>query len=237
MAIEIARSTTKKEGSDQLQKQDFLNTLKEKISQEDTDLVAKAYDMSLLAHKDQKRKTGEAYFEHPLAVARILIDELHIRDIDLIISALLHDTGEDSPMYGNMKSSYARVEGELKKQLTWQFNERVADIVLALTKPKSNDFEFKSKQEAESYYHTHLESTLPEAILVKACDRLHNLRTLPDNQFMTYTQIAETRNIYQMLFETLRESSYKEAFAIIESELEKILTEKLEQLEKQSLLN
>jgi len=87
-------------------RQRFLDRLAGHFSIEDMRLIEYAYDLSKEAHRTHVRDSGERYFEHPREGALIIIDELKLYDRDLIIAFLLHDTGEDSPIFGNRNVSY-----------------------------------------------------------------------------------------------------------------------------------
>ena len=68
------------------------------LSREDKKLIRQAFDVAVDAHKDQRRKSGEAYIFHPIAVAKIVAQEIGL-DATSIASALLHDVVEDNPKY------------------------------------------------------------------------------------------------------------------------------------------
>ncbi|MEI6378222.1 MAG: HD domain-containing protein [Candidatus Falkowbacteria bacterium] len=163
-----------------------------------------SYDLAKEGHRHQKRENGERYFEHVRAAALILIKECKLRDQDAVQAALMHDMGEDSPMFGNVTASYETWKDTAKFRLGLIFGERTADMVIALTKPVVNGIEFKDKPTAAEYYHHGLEIAEPETILVKMADRLHNLRTLgdtpPEKQLK---QLKETREMYLPLFQTV----------------------------------
>jgi len=147
--------------------------------------VMTAYVFSKYGHRTQERDNGIRYFEHPKAVANIIIQELGLRgDWRIIAVALLHDILEDS---------WLLTENRLEKN----FGREVAFWVKCLTK-KPKDGYHERLRELGSW----------QVLLVKLCDRLHNLRTLghcdPSKQ---KRQIEETRNYYlplaDMLFERI----------------------------------
>jgi (p)ppGpp synthase/HD superfamily hydrolase len=138
------------------------------MSANDIFKIMLAYDIAKEGHGYllQTRDTGERYFEHPRAVAIIVIDELGIKDPDVICAILLHDICEDTHIWG--------VPG----RIAWVFGERVALIVDQLTKPPKDDFD--SKAELLDFYFVQM--TDRGAIIGKIGDRLHNLRSIdPDN--------------------------------------------------------
>lgn len=117
-----------------------------------------AYIASKFGHAKQTRESGERYFDHPKSVAWIYIDELKGRDSRIIIDALLHDLSEDTYLL----SPY---------RISLNFDEQIALDVRALTKlPKG--------KETTDQYLARIIARGPEVVLVKLCDRLHNLRTL-----------------------------------------------------------
>lgn len=129
----------------------------------DAKLIKKAFNASLDAHRGMRRRSGEPYILHPLAVAQICVEEIGLGTTS-IISALLHDVVEDT-------------EVELK-DVEQDFGPKVARIIDGLTKI-SGVFEYGSSQQAENFRKMLL--TLSEdvrVILVKLADRLHNMRTL-----------------------------------------------------------
>jgi len=141
------------------------------LDEENNKLIRKAFDIALDAHKDQRRKSGEPYIYHPIAVAKIVAKEIGLGATS-IACALLHDVIEDSDY------TYE----DLKKI----FGERIAGIVNGLTKISIMNHQNISVQ-SENYRKLLL--TLSEdfrVILIKIADRLHNMRTLesmaPDKQ-------------------------------------------------------
>ncbi len=129
----------------------------------DAKVIRKAFSTSLEAHKEMRRKSGEPYIYHPLAVAQICVDEIGLGTTS-IVAALLHDVVEDTEM---------EIEDVAR-----DFGPKVARIIDGLTKI-SGVFEHGSSQQAENFRKMLL--TLSEdvrVILVKLADRLHNMRTL-----------------------------------------------------------
>ncbi|MBW3522359.1 MULTISPECIES: bifunctional (p)ppGpp synthetase/guanosine-3',5'-bis(diphosphate) 3'-pyrophosphohydrolase [Chryseobacterium] len=150
---------------------DLISNTYRTLDEENNKLIRKAFDIALDAHKDQRRKTGEPYIYHPIAVAKIVATEIGL-GASSIACALLHDVIEDSDY------TYE----DLKKI----FGERIAGIVNGLTKISIMNHQNISVQ-SENYRKLLL--TLSEdfrVILIKIADRLHNMRTLesmaPDKQ-------------------------------------------------------
>jgi len=142
------------------------------LSTEDKKMIRKAFEIALDAHKDQRRKSGEAYIFHPIAVAQIVAQEIGL-DATSIASALLHDVVEDT--------SYTLADLE---QL---FGETVARIVDGLTKITNLNKDRDVSLQAENFRKMLL--TLnddPRVIIIKIADRLHNMQTMdsmrPDKQ-------------------------------------------------------
>lgn len=133
-------------------------------------LVRDAYELAAEAHKEQKRKTGDPYIIHPIAVARIVAEELEL-GANPVMAAFLHDVVEDTPYTID--------------DIRERFGEDVAFLVGVVTKQKKEKYD-KSKQ--VDNYRQILASVQYDvrAILVKLADRLHNMRTLasmrPDKQ-------------------------------------------------------
>lgn len=150
---------------------DLISNTYRTLDEDQNKLIRKAFDIALDAHKDQRRKTGEPYIYHPIAVAKIVAEEIGLGATS-IACALLHDVIEDS------EYSYE----DLKKI----FGEKIAAIVNGLTKISIMNHQNISIQ-SENYRKLLL--TLSEdfrVILIKIADRLHNMRTLesmrPDKQ-------------------------------------------------------
>ena len=157
------------------------------LSTEDKKLIRSAFEVSLDAHKDQRRKSGEAYIFHPLAVATIVAEQIGL-DATSIAAALLHDVVEDSLDY-----TIADIEQ--------MFGEAVARIVDGLTKISSLKKEVDISQQAENFRKMLL--TLNDdvrVIIIKIADRLHNMQTMdamrPDKQVKI---ASETLYIYAPL--------------------------------------
>ncbi len=126
-------------------------------------LIRKAFDLALDAHKDMRRKSGEPYIIHPLAVAQIVCEEIGLGTTS-IVSAILHDTVEDTEV------TLDDIENI--------FGTKIAKIVDGLTKI-SGVFDQSSSIQAENFRKMLLTmSDDIRVILIKIADRLHNMRTL-----------------------------------------------------------
>jgi RelA/SpoT family (p)ppGpp synthetase len=127
------------------------------------DLITRAFEISLAAHKHDLRASGELYFYHPYEVAMIVAKEIPLDDVS-VASALLHDVVEDTTF-------------ELK-DIREEFGAEVADIVDGATKI-SDIFRSHEVTQAESYRKLLLSMVSDiRVMLVKFADRLHNMRTL-----------------------------------------------------------
>ena len=151
----------------------------------DTKLIKKAFNISLEAHKDMRRKSGEPYIYHPLEVALVCVEEIGLGTTS-IIAALLHDVVEDTDM-------------ELE-DIEREFGHKVMTIIDGLTKI-SGVFEYGSSQQAENFRKMLL--TLSDdvrVILIKIADRLNNMRTLSSMPRHKQLKIAsETMYLYAPL--------------------------------------
>lgn len=169
----------------------------------DRESIDWAYQLSKAAHRHQSRETGERYFEHPRAVTLILMDECKIKDPDIIIGSLLHDTPEDTAIFGSiLRYPYSRWKTLAYSRLTKMFGEKSASMVTTLTKPFLDHIEITSKEQAYKIYINNLWQANPETLLIKMSDRLHNLRTLKNSsQKKKLKQIYETEITYYPLFQ------------------------------------
>ena len=156
------------------------------LTDDDKKLIRKAFDVAVEAHKEQRRKSGEAYIFHPIAVAKIVASQIGLGATG-IASALLHDVVEDTDI----------TISDIEKM----FNPKIAKIVEGLTKiPKvKNDQEISLQ--AENFRKMLL--TLNDdvrVILIKIADRLHNMQTMDGMADYKQAKIAsETLYIYAPL--------------------------------------
>ena len=150
------------------------------------ELITKAFNFAKAAHKGIKRRSGEPYIMHPIAVARIVVKEIGLGSTS-ICSALLHDVVEDT------EYTVEDIEN--------LFGPKIAQIVDGLTKISGGVFAEKASEQAENF--RKLLITMSEdirVILVKIADRLHNMRTLGSMPLAKQYKIAgETQYIYAPL--------------------------------------
>lgn len=141
----------------------LLRVLKLKLKPGDKQLLRTAFEMAAKAHETMRRKSGEPYILHPIAVAKICVEEIGL-GIRSTICALLHDTVEDTDI------SLEDIQRE--------FGIEVTKIVDGLTKINTV-MDTNSTQQAENFKKILLTLTDdPRVILIKLADRLHNMRTL-----------------------------------------------------------
>jgi|TARA_R110000868_G_scaffold48720_3_gene157757 guanosine-3',5'-bis(diphosphate) 3'-pyrophosphohydrolase len=156
------------------------------LTPEDKKLIRKAFDVSVEAHKEQRRKSGEAYIFHPIAVAKIVASEIGLGATS-IAAALLHDVVEDTPT--------------TVKDIERIFNPKVAQLVEGLTKISLVQKDMNVSMQAENFRKMLL--TLNDdvrVILIKIADRLHNMQTMESMENHKQVKIAsETLYIYAPL--------------------------------------
>jgi guanosine-3',5'-bis(diphosphate) 3'-pyrophosphohydrolase len=165
---------------------------------EDTKIIRKAFDIAMEAHNDMRRKSGEPYIYHPIAVARICCEEMGL-GTTAIVAALLHDTVEDTHITLN--------------DIEEQFGIKVRDIIDGLTKIPEV-FDDNISLQAENFRKLIL--TISDDLrvtFIKMADRLHNMRTLdsmrPDKRLKI---CSETEFLYAPLAHRLGFNAIKTEF-------------------------
>jgi len=163
----------------------LLRVLKPKLKPGNKELLRVAFEMAAEAHRTMRRKSGEPYILHPLAVAKICVEEIGL-GVRSTLCALLHDTVEDTDI------SLEDIQRE--------FGPEVARIVDGLTKI-STVMDTNSTQQAENFKKILLTLTDdPRVILIKLADRLHNMRTLDSMKREKQLKISsETVYVYAPL--------------------------------------
>ena len=193
----------------------------------DGDKLRRAFDFGMQAHDGQVRASGEPYFFHPIAVANILADMR--LDLDTVITALLHDTVEDCDV--------------TLETLQSQFGASVAQLVDGVTKLSRIGMQpSPNSMQAENFRKLLLAmSEDVRVLLVKLADRTHNMRTIsfiPKDE--KRQRIArETLEIYAPLAERigvthLQHDLENDAFAVLHSEMNQTISNRLEFLVQQS---
>lgn len=163
----------------------------------DEGALNRAYIFAMKMHSGQKRESGEPYFSHPVAVAGILTE--YKLDAATIITALLHDTVEDTP------ASYADIQS--------LFGEDVAKLVKGLTKLSKVQIHSEASKQAENFQKLVLAiSSDIRVLLIKLADRLHNMRTLGccKKQEKRIRIARETMEIYVPLAERIGMQALKD---------------------------
>jgi len=164
--------------------QDMVSSIKTQLDEVDKTNIRQGFELANDAHRKQRRKSGEPYIFHPIAVAKIVATEIGL-GATAIIAALLHDVVEDTPIE--------------QEEINTLFGERVGLIVDGLTKL---DGTYKTvHQQAENF--KKVLSTLVQdvrVVLIKMADRLHNMRTIGSMPKHKQLKIgAETSYIYAPL--------------------------------------
>jgi len=177
----------------------LLTVCRPTIKKEDRKRIRQAFDFATKAHKDHRRKSGEPYIYHPIAVAKIVVEEIGLGATSVVCS-LLHDVVEDTDYNLDDISEY--------------FDEEVSRIIDGLTKI-SDIFDQTTSIQAENFRKMLL--TLSDdvrVILIKLADRLHNMRTLDSLPPKKQLKVAnETLYLFAPL-------AHRLGFHAIKSELE-----------------
>jgi guanosine-3',5'-bis(diphosphate) 3'-pyrophosphohydrolase len=186
----------------------LLKTSRRNLEKGDKKLIREAFNLSLDAHKNMRRKSGEPYIMHPLAVAQICAEEIGLGTTS-IVCALLHDTVEDTEITLDV--------------VRMQFGDKVAKIIDGLTKISGVFDQQDKSMQAENFRKMLL--TLSDdvrVILIKLADRLHNMRTLDSMSPKSQLKIAsETQYVYAPL-------AHRLGLYAIKTELEDLATKYLE---------
>lgn len=177
--------------------QDVLHTYLASNHRKKVEIIERAYQFAKAAHSGVRRRSGEPYILHPIAVAKIVISELGLGSTS-ICAALLHDVVEDTEY--------------TKEDIEASFGSKIASIVEGLTKISGGIFGDKASVQAENFRKLLLSmSTDIRVVLIKMADRLHNMRTLgsmrPEKQ---YKIAGETLYIYAPLAHRLGLFSIKQ---------------------------
>ena len=172
----------------------LLRGLKSRIKPGDRKLLRLAFEMAAEAHKTMRRKSGEPYILHPLAVARICVEEIGL-GVRSSICSLLHDTVEDTDL--------------TLEDIQREFGNEIAKIVDGLTKI-ATVVDVNASQQAENFRKILLTLTDdPRVIIIKLADRLHNMRTMdsmkPEKQLKissetvyVYAPLAHRMGLYNI---------------------------------------
>jgi len=206
---------------------DLITKLRTYTPDLDEDQIKSAYEYAKKKHEGQTRVSGEPYYTHPVEVALILADMR--MDVATIITAILHDTLEDTSATFD--------------EITKKFGKEVADLVNGvskLTKIESQTFEGKQAENFRKLLLAMSEDI--RVLLVKLADRLHNMRTLyhfKDRPDKTARISRETLDIYAPLAERIGVHQMKEelsdlAFGYLNPEAQESITNRLQFLREES---
>jgi len=195
------------------------DALKPRTSPEDTERVRRAFLFAKEAHAPQRRKSGEPYILHPVAVALITAKELQM-DANTVITAFLHDVVEDTPY--------------TVEDIRERFGSDVAGLVNVVTKKKKDAY--KTTKQVDNYQQILASMHYDiRAVIVKISDRLHNMRTLqsmrPDKQMKIagetdcfYAPLANRLGLFEVKSD-LENLSLKYRCASEYEELEQLIQE------------
>ena len=193
-----------------------------RVSAEDMERIHAAFELAREAHAPQKRKTGEPYILHPIAVANIAAEELML-GANPVIACFLHDVVEDTPY--------------TIEDIRERFGDDVAFLVKVVTKKPTHDYELSKQLDNYRQLLNSMQYDI-RAILVKLADRLHNMRTLasmkPEKQMKiagetdySYAPLANRLGLYNIKTELENLSfrfrcpdEYEEISSLIERHVE-----------------
>ncbi len=203
----------------------LLRACKSDLDKKDKKIIRLAFDTALEAHKEMRRKSGEPYIYHPIAVAQIVAEEIGLRSAIPVVCALLHDTVEDT---------YLTLE-----DIRDLFGPVAEQIIDGLTKI-AGVFDHSSSLQAENFRKMLLTLSVDvRVILIKLADRLHNMRTLGSMARDKQLKIAsETAYLYAPLAHRLGLYNVKTelddlALKYTEPDIYKTIAEKLRDTKKE----
>lgn len=208
--------------------QDVLQTYLASNHRKKVEIIERAYRFAKEAHKGVRRRSGEPYILHPIAVAKIVIAELGLGSTS-ICAAFLHDVVEDT--------DYTREDIENN------FGKKIADIVDGLTKISGGIFGDKASLQAENFRKLLLSMSVDiRVVLIKMADRLHNMRTLgsmrPEKQYKiagetlyVYAPLAHRLGLFKIKQE-LEDLAFKYEHPQIYAEIKEKLNETAEHREE-----
>lgn len=160
------------------------DVMAKRVSPEDMERIHAAFELAREAHAPQKRKTGEPYILHPIAVANIAAEELML-GANPVIACFLHDVVEDTPF--------------TIENIRERFGDDVAFLVKVVTRKPTHDYELSKQLDNYRQLLNSMQYDI-RAILVKLADRLHNMRTLASMKPEKQMKIAgETDYFYAPL--------------------------------------
>ena len=176
---------------------EMIATLQKEPDQQDREQMLRAYELANYSHRYQRRKSGEPYMYHPIAVARICAEEIGLGPT-AICAALLHDTVEDTPV--------------TLDDIRTEFGERIALMVGGLTKL---DSAYNNESQQAANFKKVLGTLIVDVriVLIKMADRLHNMRTIKSMpEHKQFKIAAETSYIYAPLAHRLGLYNFRSEF-------------------------
>ncbi|MEX0812245.1 MAG: bifunctional (p)ppGpp synthetase/guanosine-3',5'-bis(diphosphate) 3'-pyrophosphohydrolase [Chitinophagales bacterium] len=202
----------------------LLRVIKPQLQKGDKQLIRQAFETAMEAHKEMRRKSGEPYIMHPLAVAQITADEIGLGPIS-VVCALLHDVVEDTEL--------------TLEDIQRDFGSNVAKIIDGLTKI-SGVFDLQTSAQAENFRKLLLTLTDDvRVILIKIADRTHNMRTMGSMPRHKQLKIAsETAFLYAPLAHRLGLYAIKSeledlSMKYTEAEVYKMIAKKLNETKRE----
>ncbi len=163
----------------------LLKVCQDHLEEVDADMITRGFKLCYLSHEGITRASGEPYYHHPVAVAKILASEINIDDVS-VVAALLHDTVEDTEV--------------TLEDIDKQFGETVSHLIDGVTKI-SGVFKSRNTKQAETFMKMLLSMAEDiRVVLIKFADRLHNMRTIEHLPREKQMQVAtETMELYAPL--------------------------------------
>lgn len=166
------------------QAQYVIEIMSKRVTADEVDLIRAAYDLAREAHMGQKRKTGEPYIMHPVAVAMIVAKDMQLGSAP-VMAAFLHDVVEDTKYTAD--------------DIERRFGRDVRVLVEAVTKPERETYEMTKQLDNFKQMLLHFDYDI-RAFLVKLADRLHNMRTLDSMPARKQVKIASETDIFYAPF-------------------------------------
>lgn len=195
----------------------LFDTMAQRVTPEEMQRIHQAFELAREAHRGQKRKTGAPYIIHPIAVARIVGEEMQL-GANPVCAAFLHDVVEDTPY--------------TIEDIDRLFGKDIAFLVRVVTKQKKKEYEMSKQVDNFRQMLTSIQYDI-RALLIKLADRLHNMRTLssmrPDKQMKIagetdffYAPLANRLGLYRIKIE-LENLSFRYRCPVEYARLEKML--------------
>ncbi len=140
-----------------------LMDLVDRLIPEHRDLIEQVLLLAQSAHTGQTRDDGHPYVIHPIRVAKMLLEDMEERDVNVIAAALLHDVVEDTSV--------------TLEEIHQQFGQRIAELVNSVTRPRAKEETEADKLTTKPKNYQKIFASAPETICIKAADILDNMRS------------------------------------------------------------